>query len=242
MSVHVVLADGASHDGMGDVEPAGHCLANQGEHVAGRGVLPAVAAHNLPHAGKPRRIAGMGSPLRVLACAMTLTTMVSPWATVVWTAVHRALDGHHHREEAATHDDFRAALVALHGHSHTHDISEHRHHTTTATPSNAASSPGPTAHPSMMTTYASAGAAMDLAVHVRTAPSPPQRVPVILRIDPPPACQRSHPSALARDRRRKCFCAPCWWVPLTALAVPAAPQEPVTEADFIAPFAVLSSV
>ena len=123
----------------------------------------------------------MAAPLHVLACVMTLTAMLAPCAGVLRTAVHLALDAHHHEEASAAHDDLHDATAVLHGHGHEHGTPAHSHDATEALQSSQAPVPGLTIHPSV-TAFVSSSLAADGAVLDRFDPSPPLCVPLILRI------------------------------------------------------------
>jgi hypothetical protein len=124
----------------------------------------------------------MTAPGRFLACTLTLAAMLSPSATVAWTVIHLALDAHHHEVTLATdevhHYDTGAAV---HGHHHDHGTPAHSHDTTAAAISHQLPSPTVSSHPSV-TGVTSAAPAADMNFVARFEPSPPQRVPIILRI------------------------------------------------------------
>jgi hypothetical protein len=123
----------------------------------------------------------MPAPLRLLATTLTLAAMLSPWATVVWTVVHLALDAHHHEVVSATDGVHHDAAAGLHGHGHDHGTPAHRHDTTAAATSHQLPSPTSSIHPSL-TGVTFATPAADVNFVARFEPSPPQRVPIILRI------------------------------------------------------------
>jgi hypothetical protein len=122
----------------------------------------------------------MVAPLRFLGCVVTLTAMLAPWASVAANAVHLTLDDHHD-EAAATHDDLHDADAVLHGHGHADGTPAHGHDATMALAPSQVPAPSLAIHPSIA---ASASPAFDVDAVVlhRLDPSPPQRVPIILRI------------------------------------------------------------
>lgn len=123
----------------------------------------------------------MPASLRLLACTLTLAAVLSPWVTVVWTAVHLALDAHHHEVVFATDDVRHDAAAGLHGHGHDHGTPAHSHDTTTAATSRQLSSPTLTIHPSVTGSICATPTA-EVNFVARFEPSPPPRVPIILRI------------------------------------------------------------
>lgn len=127
------------------------------------------------------RIETMAVPLRVLGCVMTLTAMFAPWAAVARTAIHLALEDHHHEEAPVTHDDLHDAATVLHGHGHEQGTPAHSHDATAALGLSQAPVPSLTIHPSL-TAFASAVLTADVAFLGRLDPSPPLRIPIILRI------------------------------------------------------------
>lgn len=127
------------------------------------------------------RIETMAVPLRVLGCAMTLTAMFAPWAAVVRTAVHLALEAHHYDEAPVTHDDLHDAATVLHGHGHQHGTPAHSHDATAALALSQVPVPSLTIHPSV-TAFAAAALTAGAAVLRCLDTSPPLRVPIILRI------------------------------------------------------------
>lgn len=122
----------------------------------------------------------MTAPLRLLACTLTLTAMLSPWATVVSTVVHLALDAHH-QVTTTTHEEHHDASDAVHGHHHHQGTPAHSHHATTAATSHQLPSPPLSSHPSV-TGVTSATMTADVNFVARFEPSPPPRIPIILRI------------------------------------------------------------
>ena len=122
----------------------------------------------------------MAAPLHVLASVMTLTAMLAPCAGVLRTAVHLALDAHHHEEGSVAHDDLHDATAVLHGHGHEHGTPAHNHDATEGLRSSQAPVPSVTIHPSVIA-FVPSSLAVD-AVLDRLDPSPPSRVPIILRI------------------------------------------------------------
>ena len=96
------------------------------------------------------------------------------------TAVHLAFDAH--REDVSgTRDDFHDAASVLHGHGHDHGTPAHSHDATLVPASSQGPAPSLTSHPSV-TAFASSALAAGAAVLDRADPSPPRRVPIILRI------------------------------------------------------------
>lgn len=112
---------------------------------------------------------------------MTLAALLAPVAGVVRTAVHLASDAHHHDEASATHDDLHDAATVLHGHGHDLGTPAHSHDATEPLASSQAPVPGLTIHPSMIP-FASTTFAAEAILLGRLGPSPPLRVPIILRI------------------------------------------------------------
>lgn len=111
---------------------------------------------------------------------MTLAAMFAPWTVVVRTAVHVAVDAHH-EEASGTHADLHDAASVLHGHGHDHGTPAHSHDATLVPASSQGPAPSLTSHPSV-TAFASSALAAGAAVRDRADPSPPRRVPIILRI------------------------------------------------------------
>jgi hypothetical protein len=126
------------------------------------------------------KIERMRAPLRVLGCVITLTALFAPWAAAVPTVVHLAFD-HHHDESPGTHQDVHEAATVLHGHGHEDGTPAHRHDSTAAMASSQAPIPHVTIHPAILAA-ASAALVAGGAVLDRLDPSPPPRVPIILRI------------------------------------------------------------
>ena len=122
----------------------------------------------------------MAEPIRFIGCVMTLAAMLAPWAAVVRTAVHLAFDAHHHEQVPFAHDDLHDAAAVLHGHRHEHGTPAHSHDATLAAASSTVPVPGLTTHPSA-TPFATAALA-DVVFLARLDPSPPLRVPIILRV------------------------------------------------------------
>jgi hypothetical protein len=112
---------------------------------------------------------------------MTLTAMLAPLPAVVRTAVHLALDPHHHEEASVTHDDLHDAATVVHGHGHEHGTPAHSHDATVAQVSSQAPLPSLTIHPSVAP-FAIADFAAGAAMLRCLDPSPPPRAPIILRI------------------------------------------------------------
>ena len=112
---------------------------------------------------------------------MTLAAMLAPTAVSLRMAAHLAVDAHHHEEPSTTHDDLHDAAIVLHGHGHENGTAEHSHDTTLSLASSQASIPSLTVHPSV-TVFVSSAFTADAAVLDRFDPSPPLRVPIILRI------------------------------------------------------------
>jgi len=123
----------------------------------------------------------MAVRLRFLGCVMTLAAMFAPWTAVMRTAVHLAFDTRHHEAVSATHDDLYDATAVLHGHRHEHGTPAHSHDSTLAVAYSQVPVPSLTIHPSA-TAFASAALLADVAFLARLDPSPPLRVPIILRV------------------------------------------------------------
>ena len=119
--------------------------------------------------------------LRSIACMTVLTAMLAPWVSVTWQVAHLALDDHHHISVAATDPHRPDAADALHGHEHDDATPAHSHDTTPAARPSPLATPCATAHPSV--TGGMGPAAIDGTLpFVRSAPFPPQRIPIVLRV------------------------------------------------------------
>ena len=134
----------------------------------------------LPPPTKVGTIEAMAQLLRALSCAITLAAVLSPSGAVVWTVAHLALDDHH-EAPSATDDAQRDAAALLHGHPHDHATPDHSHDATAAATPDQLPSPGLNIHPSAGG-FASSALIADPGRPVRFEPSPPQRVPIVLRI------------------------------------------------------------
>ena len=139
-----------------------------------------MSPEKLPPPAKVGTIEAMAAPLRTLSCVMTLAAILAPWGAVVWTVAHLALDDHH-EAPWATDDARRDAAAVLHGHGHDHATPDHSHDATAAAAPNPLPLPGLTVHPSAGG-FASTALLAVLGCPVRFEPSPPQRVPIVLRI------------------------------------------------------------
>ena len=123
----------------------------------------------------------MAAPLRILGCVLTLIAVSTSWTSVVVMAVHIVLDDDHHADAADHHDDLHHAATVLHGHSHDAATPSHSHDATAALASSQAPAPSLTTHASFAASGSSAFGPEAVATG-RLDPSPPQRVPIILRI------------------------------------------------------------